>query len=318
LCNTFPSKPSHLCLSVILQLRLNSLSMKTYKNIAIATNFSKNSTNAYQYARQLAAQLDAQLTIVHVYNLPLVNPFTSNYDTQLPSLIDLEKSALERLAHFTDEKIPDAGNTMVVTQTNIKTKALMGMAADALIAYSKEASPDLLILGIAANHDWVDKLLGSVAIKVMKEAHCPVLLIPEAAEYEGIEHILYTVAEDPSSNKNVDDIINFAHHFDANLHYIHVKEVSGTLEREDVFKQFLAEKMTHLPFVIESVTASTVAEGINAYCLENPIDLVVTVTQHRRFWDDLMHYSISKELGWQAHLPILCMHSDDDKNSNPA
>jgi nucleotide-binding universal stress UspA family protein len=288
--------------------------MKTYKNIALATDFSTNSINAYHYARQLAEQLDAELTVAHAFNVPLINPLAPDYISTLPSFADLESLSLERLAEFVHEEAPNENNTMVGTKLKVKTKALMGMAADALIEYSKEASPDLLILGIAANHDWVDKLLGSVAIKVMKEAHCPVLLVPEAAEYEGIEHILYTVAEDESSNKNVDNIIDFAHHFDAVINYIHVKEVSETLEREENFKQFLRDKMTHLPFVIESVTAPTVAEGINTYCLENPIDLVVTVTHHRRFWDDLMHFSISKELGWQAHLPILCLHSDDKKD----
>lgn len=288
--------------------------MKTYKNIALATDFSKNSINAYHYARQLAAQLDAELTVVHAFSVPLINPLTPDYIATIPDFDDLEGIALENLSHFINEDMRDEGNTMVVNRTKVKTKALMGMAADALIEYSKQSSADLLILGIAANHDWVDKLLGSVAIKVMKEAHCPVLLVPEKAEYEGIEHILYTVALDASTNKDVDSVINFAHCFDAAIHYIHVKEVPEALEAEQQFKEFLAEKMTHLPFVIESVTAPTVAEGINSYCLGKPIDIVVTVTHHRRFWDDLMHYSIAKELGWQAHLPILCLHSDDKQD----
>jgi nucleotide-binding universal stress UspA family protein len=288
--------------------------MKTYKNIALATDFSKNSINAYHYARQLAVELDAELTVVHAFNMPLINPLAPNYDTELPSVAELEALSVERLADFIKNDMPEEGNTMVISRTNIKTKALMGMAADALIEYSKEPSTDLLILGISANHDWVDKLLGSVAIKVMKNAHCPVLLVPEKSYYEGIQHVLYTVALDTSTNKDVDSVIHFAHCFDAAIHYIHVKEVPETLESERLFKEFLAGKMTHLPFVIESVTAPTVAEGINSYCLGKPIDLVVTVTHHRRFWEDLMHFSISKELGWQSHLPILCLHSNDKQS----
>ena len=284
--------------------------MKTYKNIALATDFSKNSINAYHYALKLAAELDAKLTLVHAFNVPLVNPLAPIYDTELPSLAELEALNVERLADFINKEMLEEGNTMVISRTKVKSKALMGTATDALIEYSKESSTDLLILGIAANHDWVDKLLGSVAIKVMKEAHCPVLLVPEKSDYEGIEHILYPVALDASTNKDVETVTNFAHYFDAAIHYIHVKEVPEKLEAEQQFKEFLAEKMTHLPFV----TAPTVAEGINSYCLGKPIDLVVTVTHHRRFWDDLMHYSIAKELGWQAHLPILCLHSDDKQD----
>jgi nucleotide-binding universal stress UspA family protein len=284
--------------------------MKTYKNIAVATDFSKQSINAYQYALHLAEQLGATLTVVHAFNMPL-NPLTPEYTTSIDSIDELERVSAKRLRHFVNESMPHEGNTMVVNRTNVKAEAIIGLAADVLIEYSKKPSTDLLILGTAEGFDWVDKLMGSISINVMHGAHCPILLVPEASDFSGIEQILYTVAQDASSNEDVDSVISFADPFDAAIHYVHVKEVSETPETEQHLKQFLAEKLNHSPYVIESVTAPTVAEGINAYCLEHPIDLVVTVAKHRRFWDDLMHFSISKELGWQSHLPILCLHSDD-------
>jgi hypothetical protein len=43
------------------------------------------------------------------------------------------------------------------------------------------------------------------------------------------------------------------------------------------------------------------------------MDLMIAITHHRRFWDDLIHYSVTKELAWHTYLPILCFHSDDNE-----
>ncbi len=292
--------------------------MKTYKNIIVATDFSENSLNAFHYAQHIAQHFDATLTVVHVFKIPLptITPDYPDYFTGIPAIADLEKSALERLSEFVNEDNKgDEGNTMVMNRVRIKTEAVMGIPADKLIEYSQNPSTDLLILGTGAEHDWVDKVFGSFAIKVMKEAHCPVLLVPIAADYKGIYHLLYTASPHSSSHKEVSNAIDFAHHFNSALHFVHVNELSDTPnpETKQKFQQILNNKTTNLPYTIEEVFALTVAEGINAYCLENPIDLVVTVTHHRRFWDDLTHYSVAKALAWQAQLPILCFHKDEDE-----
>jgi nucleotide-binding universal stress UspA family protein len=162
-------------------------------------------------------------------------------------------------------------------------------------------------------HDLIDKFFGSVAIKVMQEAHCPVLLVPRGAEYKGIHHTLYAASPDSATNKEVNKAIDFAEYFISALHFIHVDAVFEDPKNETslLFNQILAEKKPRLPYSIESVPAATIAEGINNYCLMNPLDLIVTVTHHRSFWENLIHYSTSEELAWHARLPILCLHSDD-------
>lgn len=295
--------------------------MKTYKNIIVATDFSDNSLNAYHYARQIALHLDASLTVVHVFKMPLpsVTPDYPDYLSAMPSIEELEKIALRRLDEFVDkDPTPEEslmGNTLVLNHVNVKKEAVMGIPADTLIEYSKNPSTDLLVLGTGAEHDWVDKVFGSFAIKVMKEAQCPVLLVPIAADYKGIDHILYTAALESTSENELSHTIDFANYFKATLHFVHVDAVSQTPQKDMPvkFQQLLRDKKLHSPYTIDNIAALTVAEGINAYCAEKNMDLVITVTHHRRFWEDLMHYSVAKELAWQARLPILCFHRDDDE-----
>ena len=97
------------------------------------------------------------------------------------------------------------------------------------------------------------------------------------------------------------------------VHFVHVDAVFEDPKKDTraMFKQFLAENPPKLPYSIDNIIAPTVPEGINQYAANNEVDLIVTVTHHRGFWKDLIHHSIAKDLAWQTHLPILCLHRDD-------
>lgn len=289
--------------------------MTTFNNIVLATDFSDNSINAYNYARHLAQHFGATLTVAHVYDMP-ISAETLDYLAVAPSPTDLERAVQERMTNFLGSH-----DGSVPTHIRIKTKALLGMGVpeDTLVEHSKNPLTDLLILGTKGGGNWVDKLLGTVAIEVMSRAHCPVLIVPKEAKYKGIHQALYATSSDSNSEKDVNMAIDFAQYFATRLHFIHVE---GVLEdpKDDhshaMFKRVLAQKGMFAPYSIESVNATTVSEGINEYCLKNEMDLVIAVTHHRRFWDYLMHYSVTKELAWHTHVPILCFHSNDHELKN--
>jgi nucleotide-binding universal stress UspA family protein len=284
--------------------------MKTFQNIVLATDFSDNSTNAYNYARQLAARFDAALTVVHVYDMP-ISPQTLDYLSVLPSPTDLEEAVQERMSNFIathDQSVPSL--------RMLRTKALMGMGfpTDTLVEHSKNPQADLLILGTQGGGDWFDKMFGSVGIDVLTKAHCPVLLVPKAAHYKGIHNALYATSPNASSDKDVSLAIDFAHYFKAMLHFVHVKGVFEDPNNDGhlLFERVLAQKGVYSPYSVENVAAATIADGIHDYTAKNPIDLIIAVTQHRGFWENLVHYSTTREVAWHTDLPILCLHNDDE------
>jgi nucleotide-binding universal stress UspA family protein len=284
--------------------------MTTFNNIVLATDFSASSINAYNYARHLAQHFGATLTIAHVYDMP-ISPETLDYLAVMPSRSDLERAVQERMSNFLGSH-----DGKVTTHIRIKTKALLGMGVpeDTLVEHSENPLCDLLILGTKGGGNWIDKLLGTVAIQVMTKAHCPVLIVPIKAEYKGINQALYATSADSNSEKDVRMAVDFAQYFATKLHFIHVEGVLEDPQSDAthaLFKCVLAQKGLFAPYSIESIAATTVSEGINDYCQRNDMDLMIAVTHHRRFWDNLIHYSVTQELAWHTHLPILCLHSDD-------
>jgi nucleotide-binding universal stress UspA family protein len=287
--------------------------MKTYKNIIVATDFSESATTAYHYARQMASRLNASLTVVNVYEMPIIDPTVPNYYAYLPSIDELQKTAEIRLSNFIRETDDDNGTTIIASRVKVKTEAHIGFPASKLIELSENPSTDLMILGTVGEQGWLTKLFGSVALKVMQEAQCPVLLVPQQAEYKNIHHILYAASPESASKKTINLAIDFAKHFVSAIHFVHIDAVfqDEKANTPRLFKRILTEKEQNLPYTIETEVAMSVGEGVSSYCLKNQVDLVVSVTHHRKFWDSFVHHSVTKDLVWQAHLPILCLHTDD-------
>ena len=62
----------------------------------------------------------------------------------------------------------------------VQTQTIEGNPADVLVEQSREL--DLLVLGSRAYGPVRHALLGSVSAAVMREAHCPVLVMPRGCE----------------------------------------------------------------------------------------------------------------------------------------
>ena len=61
--------------------------------------------------------------------------------------------------------------------SNIKTKVLDGKTAEAILQYACEYKADLIVIG-AHSHNGIEKIMGNVAAKVIKNAVIPTLIVP--------------------------------------------------------------------------------------------------------------------------------------------
>lgn len=286
--------------------------MKTFKKIVVATDFSDNAKSAYHYARHLAIRFGASIEVINFFQIP-INPSHPNYLDYMPTLEEIEKSTTQRLAHFVNEIENDEGTTIIASRVKTTHKVQIGFPADGLIDLSKDPSVDLMIVGTAGEHGWLDKAFGSTAIKVSREAFCPVLLVPHGANYQGIHHIIYASSFDSGKAKEIRIAIDFAKYFASALHFVHVitKQDDIGISEKLLFKHLINNEHTKVPYTIENIHAFTSAEGIQQYTDSNEADLLVTVTEHRSFWEKLTHVSTTKTLAWNTHLPLLVLHHDE-------
>jgi nucleotide-binding universal stress UspA family protein len=284
--------------------------MNQYKKIVVATDFSETSDRAYQFARHLATSFGSTIHVVNVYQ-PIVDTSFPEYVGYSQPLENFAKFSEERLVEFVRDKDPkQGGGTEVETPPSPKVtqESILGNPTDTLIELSKDPSVDLMILGSVGEHDWVDRIWGSVSVNIARDAFCPVLLVPKNGLFYGMQSILYAASSGSAAPSIVGQAIDWAKHFGSALHFVHVSDLE--IDKSDVlFKIILAEKAPELHYTIENRFANEVKDGIYEYASEHGVDMIIAYTHHYSFVEELMMFSVSEDLAWHAKLPILFIHS---------
>jgi nucleotide-binding universal stress UspA family protein len=142
------------------------------KKIIVAVDFSICSQIALRHAVQLAEQVDAEITAMHVVEFPrLVVPHEVILvgETQEPIEVFSRRRASEELAALLDGIAPGA--------QRLEGKVAVGNVRDELLQEASAGRYDLLVTGTHGHTGWSHLLLGSVGEQLVRRAPCPVLTI---------------------------------------------------------------------------------------------------------------------------------------------
>ncbi|HEY8550099.1 MAG TPA: universal stress protein [Vicinamibacterales bacterium] len=146
--------------------------------ILVAVDFSDTSGDAVRYAKELGRPYDSRIHLLHVVPDPLRQPWA----VEAPGL---DYPALAQ--QWRDEA--DAGLEALRQETGLAPERTVlavasGAAHTAIIEYAKDHNIDLIVMGTHGHGPVVHLLLGSVAEKVVRQATCPVLVVPHRAVRE--------------------------------------------------------------------------------------------------------------------------------------
>ncbi|RPJ56251.1 MAG: universal stress protein [Acidobacteria bacterium] len=147
------------------------------KRILCSTDFSEASRAALPLAVRIAKRMEAQLYLIHVVReLPYAAP-DPNYHFEVPEYERYLTAAAEKRLDELDESVTAQGVSTV--------KLLMhGNVADQILEAAKNQDIDMIVMATHGETGWRHMVFGSVAEKVVRQAHCPVLTIrqPEQGE----------------------------------------------------------------------------------------------------------------------------------------
>ena len=148
--------------------------MPRIARILVPTDFSAASDAALRYARSLATQFGASITLVHVFE----DPFTSGAfvgDGVVTMPLDL-REAMERAAREQLQKQhAEHAQSLPLSSSDL----LMGAAAKRIVEHAEKIHADLIVMGTHGRGGLGHLLLGSIAEKVVRTAKCPVLTVRE-------------------------------------------------------------------------------------------------------------------------------------------
>jgi nucleotide-binding universal stress UspA family protein len=147
--------------------------MQTLKHILVSTDFSPSSSSAIELAVSLASQLDAELTLLHVWDVP-VYPYLELTVGTADVTASIERAAtdcLEAQLKKVQASLPRA-----------KSRLMMGLPWQQILAAAKDGNADLLVMGTHGRRGLEHALMGSVAEKLVRLSTIPVLTVRAGAK----------------------------------------------------------------------------------------------------------------------------------------
>jgi len=145
--------------------RTPSLKLRT---ILVPVDFSERSRAALNYAITLAQDFGGSLMVLHV-----LDPLLAAGRLDSARLRQLKSSARDEAA----KQLRALSCELV--KSGVRTELLLrsGPATDIIVAFAIARKADLIIMGSQGRTGLRRLLIGSVAERVVRHAHCPVLVV---------------------------------------------------------------------------------------------------------------------------------------------
>ncbi|HWQ90347.1 MAG TPA: universal stress protein, partial [Clostridia bacterium] len=136
--------------------------------ILVPIDFSPASLCALDYGADRARELGATIILVHV-----LDPILVERRFVAPRL-----RAMKAETRLIKKKLLFLAKRRVATGTPVRPWLLNGEPSSAIIQAAAKTESDLIIMGSAGTKGFRRMLLGSVAHRVVRDAGCPVTIVP--------------------------------------------------------------------------------------------------------------------------------------------
>jgi len=139
------------------------------KHILFPTDGSDNSNKALQYVKEIALKFGAKVTVVTVYESPLLNgieivPYT--FSELEKSIREIAEDILEK----THKEVNEAG-------ISCNTRLEQGDPGKVIVELLENNEYDLVIMGSRGLGTVKSFLLGSVSNYVLHHTNCPIMIV---------------------------------------------------------------------------------------------------------------------------------------------
>ena len=140
--------------------------MQEIRQIVVPVDFNQHSDALAEFALYMAKKMDARVTFIHVMNVLDPTDFKADTLKQVEGNFHayMEKNMADLMA-----QVPGGAE-------GCSGEILTGEVADAIITYAKDKAADMIIISTHGAQGIEKVLLGSVADRVIKGAHCPTVV----------------------------------------------------------------------------------------------------------------------------------------------
>ena len=273
------------------------------KTIIIPTDFSPVSTNAMNYAVDMALAIDASIMLFNVYQIPVS---MTDVPLVMVSVEELKKAAEEKLV-----ELKDAVAHITSGKLKIYTESRLGNVVDELEDLCKQLNPFAVVMGTKGTTGLDRVIFGSVTLTAIRHLTSPVICVPPGKEYgKGIKKIGFACDfEQVVKTTPTDTIKEMIKTFNAELHVLNVDFNNRHFKPETPQESLLLHTMLEdVKPVYHFIQHKDIEDGINEFAEKNNLDLIIAIPKKHKLLEGIFKPSSTKQLVFESHVPVMCVH----------
>jgi nucleotide-binding universal stress UspA family protein len=273
------------------------------KTIVSPTDFSAISLNAVNYAADLACVIGTDLSLVHVYTIPVA---ISEVPVPAYSLTELLTEAEEQMKVLKEEIMFRTGGRI-----KIDTEIREGEVVSELNDYCSSVNPYAIVMGTESAGSFERLLLGGKTVSAIRQFSWPVITVPPDVKFTSLRKIgLACDLKNVEETIPIKEIKNLVKEFNAEFHVLHVSTKSGDLFSDETVaeSELLNDIVGELNPQYHIIKDTDIETGIMEFAEKNGLDLLIIVPKKHNLISKIFQYSHSKRLVLHSHVPVMAIH----------
>lgn len=275
------------------------------RSILVPLDFTEESKHAVEYARMMARHLGYGLTLAHIHQT-LYDPISAGaLDIQF--LQDTNKRLMDLVDTLNSEHAAKGIHVPVNAHLEV------GEASSSLIELLDHGQYELMVMATKATDNAFRRFFGSVSSEVSRRSHKPVIVVPPQAEVRFPDRMIVGFTEELLLEGVLENVLAFGSGQKAIFDFVHVTDDPLHFE---ALSQQLSEKLSvnrHLlfDFNIKSMQDEEmkIHELLFRYAAEVRAGMVILVSHHRSFLDNMTHSSVTRKALLLPSVPLMVIHS---------
>lgn len=261
----------------------------------VPVDFSDNSLQALDLALALASPRADRITVIHIIE--------THYDFAT------------QVAMYTEQQLKEGrkrGKELLAkhAQVALRFKLEEGNPTIQISQLASKQKVDLIVMGTQGASGITKSLIGTVAVSVIREAPCPVLIVPSKASKTNLPHFVLGLEFADHEPPQLDWLAKQIKKWKGKLQVIHVqpseKQEFKQVLLELGIKQYLSKKYPSLKAEFLTLTGEKPTAVLGTYMKSHPGILVMSHA-HQGFWEELFTKSESVQMAFRSQVPLLIL-----------
>lgn len=272
------------------------------KTLIVPTDFSPSSTNAMNYATNMAIAIDASILLLNVYQVPVAL-------SEVP-VASISMEDMNRLSEVRLEEQKAALDHITSGKVKVHTESRLGDVIDEIAKLAKTVLPYAIVMGSRASTSMERLILGSNSLNAVRHLSYPVILVPPGGEFNGIKKIGFACDfREVVETTPVSVIKKMVNDFGAHLHVLNVdfnnrKFKADTPEQTILLHTMLEDLKPDYHFINDPV----IEHGIDEFAENHNLDLIIVIPKKQKLLQEIFRPSSTRQLVFHSHIPIMCIH----------